>query len=67
MLTVIVIWRLIAMLLATALTRCATSGFSALDGWSIEQNAGTLGYAFTVNSPIRVTDLGVYDFGDDGG
>jgi hypothetical protein len=64
MLAVNVICRLIAVSLAAALTGCATSAFSVSGGWDIIHNGGTYGYAFTVRSPIRVTDLGVWDGGD---
>ena len=49
-------------------TQADTIAFSVSSNSSIILGDNTtLGYAFTVNSPIRVTDLGVYDFGDDGG
>lgn len=61
MLAVTAICRLIALSFATALTGCATSGFSVSSDTAIIVGHTTLGYAFTVRSPIRVTDLGLYD------
>ena len=67
MLAVNGICRLIAVSLAAALTGCATSGFSISSSLgSFAVNDATLGYAFTVSSPIRVTKLGVWDSGSDG-
>jgi hypothetical protein len=61
-----VIWRLIAVSLAAALTDCANPAFTVYSPLSPEQKGGTLGYAFTVTSPIRVTNLGVWDYGGNG-
>jgi hypothetical protein len=66
MLAVNAICRLIAVLLAAALTGCGTSGFNVSGGSWMKARDSTLGYAFTVSSPIRVTDLGLYDLGNDG-
>ena len=56
------ICRLIAVSLAAALAGCGTEAFyvPSAKGGEIFQVDYTLGYAFTVSSPIRVTDLGVY-------
>ena len=69
------ICRLIALSFATALTGCGTEGFYVaptvfpLGGFKpdtlIITSNTTLGYAFTVSSPIRVTDLGLYDINSD--
>lgn len=66
------ICRLIALSFATALTGCGTHGFYVAPVWlggghlksdtAIITGNSTLGYAFTVSSPIRVTDLGLLDF-----
>ena len=55
------ICRLIALSFATALTGCGTQGFYVSSRYEILVGDSTLGYAFTVSSPIRVTDLGLYN------
>jgi len=67
MLPVNAICRLIAVSLAAALTGCGTSAFYVPSAnLRTAFNDYTVGYAFTVSSPIRVTDLGVWDEGSDG-
>jgi hypothetical protein len=61
------ICRLIAVSLAAALAGCATEAFYIPSaGGYVSGGDYTLGYAFTVSSPIRGTDLGVWDSGNDG-
>ena len=61
-LSVNAICRLIALSFATALTGCATQGFDVSSQDGILVGDSTLGYAFTISSPIRMTDLGLYHF-----
>lgn len=71
MLPVNAICRVIAVSLAAALTGCDTEAFyisypkpSRAIGYVAKDS--TLGYAFTVSSPISVTSLGLFDFQNDG-
>jgi uncharacterized protein DUF4082 len=72
MLAVTAIYRLIAVSLAAALTGCVTSGFYVSSDARLVlstasgEEAETVGYAFSVSSPIRVTDLGLWDSWNDG-
>ena len=49
------------------LTRADTIAFSFIDGGThIGAANTTAGYAFTLSSPVNVTELGVWDLGNDG-
>jgi hypothetical protein len=49
-------------------TRGDTIAFRVSGGGTIDVlgNSQTLGYAFTLSSPVTVTNLGLFDFGNDG-